>query len=138
MSTDTPSSEIQIAKLHLATPKPEDITAKRHDFPAAAALADMLKPYYDAALRMMDPNANAGDKKHVQAALHSDRLPESVTKEVRDHLLQLQTTALFVEASGAVKRAEEVREVAANLGSILDVIQRFCRSEKPGVARQQN
>lgn len=137
MSTDS-DHDIQVPKIDLIKPEPDEIIAKRHEFPATASLAETLKPYYEHAVHSLEQLGNGGvQKKHTSAALNYDRLPEALAKEVRVHLGELQQTAFLFEAHGAIERAEEIRGVAQNLDSMLNVTQQFCRQDKPALPTQQ-
>lgn len=138
MSEGNPDKVVQLPQIDLIRPEPDIILERKHQFPATAALVETLKPYYEHAVHSLEQlSGKPAEKKHASAALSYDRLPEALAKEVRGHLGELQSSAFLFEAHGAVDRAEEIRGVANNLGSMLHVTQQFCRQDRPSLSREK-
>ncbi len=138
MSETQPDKVIQMAPvMELIHPDPEAIFSKRHTYPATAAIAEELKPYYDYAIHALDASSIKAEKRHA-ASVTSGRLPEALSKEVRAHLGELQSSAFLFEAHGDVNHAAEIRTVAHNLSGMLKIAQQFCKQEKPGQAQDRN
>lgn len=125
------NGNVLTASVSLMTSDVDGLAARNRDFPATAELAEMLRPYYDKAHKSLG-NGNPLETEGTHAAsVSADRLPESLAKEVRTHLGELQSSAFTLEAHGATERAAEVREVASQLHSMLKVAQRFWQTDKP-------
>lgn len=121
---------------------PEDILAKRRDFPATAAIVEELMPYYNHALKAIVPTVSNGSNatKFAAAAQGIDysHLPAGLAKEVRGHLEVLQSSGFQLEVAGDAKRANMIRDVAQNLYTMLKTIQQMGTHEATVTPPPQN
>ena len=113
---DTPKSAMMVPA------NTDFMTSKANDFPGTVEVARQLLPYYQTALRKIQPETSSTATRLTRSGNGIGTLPESLTREVRDHLTVLQASAFTVEANNP-ERAKEIREVAKELSGMLQITQ---------------
>lgn len=135
--TDGHDSKPELATHDMLHCDPDAVLAKRADFPGTAALVEELLPYYQHAINGIKGDGQGGMAKFTPALAQADysRLPALMAKEVREHLTALQSNAFEFEAGGDSKRAKEIRDVAADVYSMLKMIQQVAQLESMTAAK---
>ncbi len=119
---------------------PEDILKKRRKFIGTAALVEDLMPYYDHAKKYfgLPASQQTAVQKFANASVDAAHLPEAKIRTIIAHLSDLQFSADGYEAQGEMKRAEEVRDVAEILYTMLKTIQLGQNEHLAAAAKQAN